>query len=515
MPIDPNIAMGYRPPQIESPDVQNARAAQLAHAQQQNMLGQMQMMELARANQQKNTMRDILSKAPEGAPTSEINRLIEKSLITGGDIAGLMAHRKALAEAEAAQANVLKAKAQTGLAEQQTAASRFELDKKRLDHGYESIGKSSNPAEYKLNVQDALNKKLITQEQADIGLAKLEQVELQDRMTGGNTNFKKFRMESLEKLLSAKDELARTEPKYVFEDIGGKKVRIQTNPNALDFDPKLLELVKTMSPADEATDKYHQGLLANARRRLNEELATGAPLTPQTLDYAAQIYKQTGVMPQVGMGKNAQSIRSAILTRAAQLSMGNGATAEQAASDLVSNKIDVGTRTKASKDFSTGPQGKQVTAFNTAIDHLATMDKLSDALQNGDVKLINSLGNVVARQTGQPAPTNFDAAKQIVTAEVIKAVVASGGGVTERQEAERNFAAANSPVQLKGLVQTYKKLLGGQLNSLGVQYENTTGKKDFESKLTPDAKAEFKAVRTQTAPAPSNPNLDALLNKYK
>jgi hypothetical protein len=101
----------------------------------------------------------------------------------------------------------------------------------------------------------------------------------------------------------------------------------------------------------------------------------------------------------------------------------------------------------------------------------------------------------VAKQTGQPAPTNFDAAKQIVTAEIIKAVVASGGGVRERLEAENNFANANSPAQLKGVINTYKQLLGGQLNSLGLQYENTTGRTDFDKKLTSDAKTEFQKIR--------------------
>jgi hypothetical protein len=245
MPIDPNIALGLRAPQIESPMVHAARAAELSRANQQNMLGGMQMMELARANQQKNAMRDILSKAPEGAPPSEINRLIEKAYIGAGDISGLVAHRKTLAEAEAAQANVGKAKAQTKQAEAGTAASEFELSKKKIDYAWESVANSPTPQAYRKNIEDSVTKNLITREQADQGLAELRRAEDMDMLRGGDTNFKQLRMSSLEKLLSAKDQLARTEPKYVFEDIGGKKIRVQTNPNAPDFDPKLLELVKT------------------------------------------------------------------------------------------------------------------------------------------------------------------------------------------------------------------------------------------------------------------------------
>ena len=125
-----------------------------------------------------------------------------------------------------------------------------------------------------------------------------------------------------------------------------------------------------------------------------------------------------------------------------------------------------------------------------------------------DIRAFNTIGNLVAKQTGQPAPTNFDAAKQIVTSEVIKAVVASGGGVRERQEAEANFASASSPAQLKGVIDSYKKLLGGQLNSLGLQYENGTGRTDFNKKLTPAAKKEFDAVRGNTT-APTSTKLPA------
>lgn len=249
----------------------------------------------------------------------------------------------------------------------------------------------------------------------------------------------------------------------------------------------------TLTAGEKAVD-------ARARERLAAESATGT-LTPQSLDVAANIYLQTGQLP-TGLGKAAAGLRTQVMNRATELSTGKAPA--DVAGGIVEAKQDVASRGKAVKDFSTGIQGRQVNAFNTAIDHLSTMDKLSDALNNGDLKAINSLGNVIARQTGQPAPTNFDAAKQIVTAEVIKAVVASGGGVTERQEAERNFAAANSPDQLKGIINTYKQLLGGQLKSLNLQYENTTGRKDFDNKLTGDAKAELQKLRgseTKTAPA--------------
>jgi hypothetical protein len=234
------------------------------------------------------------------------------------------------------------------------------------------------------------------------------------------------------------------------------------------------------------------------QQRLAQETATGV-LTPETIDMAANVYLKTGQLPPLGMGKSATALRQQILNKATEIG-GKGANGSivapaDIAGNIVTSKQDVGSQSKAVKDFSSGVQGRQVNAFNTAIDHLSTMDKLSDALQGGDTKAVNAIANTIASQTGSPAPTNFNAAKQIVTAEVIKAVVASGGGVKEREEAERNFAAAGSPAQLKGVINTYKQLLGGQLNSLGLQYENTTGRKDFDKKLTGDAKQAFTSVR--------------------
>ena len=255
------------------------------------------------------------------------------------------------------------------------------------------------------------------------------------------------------------------------------------------------------------------GHLGLARERLAQETAGGS-LTPETVDMAANMFLRTGQLPQLGMGKQAAAARQAILNRATVLGTTGGEgqpapTTADVAGNVVSAKQDYKSQEKATKDFATGMQGRQVNSFNTAIDHLATMDKLSDALANGDTKAINAIGNMVAKQTGAPAPTSFNAAKQIVTAEVIKSIVASGGGVKERQEAEANFAAANSPAQLKGVINAYKDLMGGQLKSLELQYGNTTGRKDFEKKLTPAAKETLGKLKTETLGIPQGA-IDAL-----
>lgn len=141
--------------------------------------------------------------------------------------------------------------------------------------------------------------------------------------------------------------------------------------------------------------------------------------------------------------------------------------------------------------FGTGPQGNVVRAFDVGISHLGTLGQLSDALGNGDVKLVNAARQMWQSQTGQAAPTNFAAAKDIVMDEVVKAVVGANGALGDREGAQRTVSAANSPEQLRGVINTYKTLMAGQLKGYKHQYEVSTGQKDFESHLSPETAKEL------------------------
>jgi hypothetical protein len=139
-------------------------------------------------------------------------------------------------------------------------------------------------------------------------------------------------------------------------------------------------------------------------------------------------------------------------------------------------------------DFSKGPAGKQVQSFNTATNHLNLLAPLADALDNGDVRAVNTLGNAFSTQTGSSAPTNFDAAKQIVADEIVKAVTGYGGAESDRENLQKSLDKANSPEQLKGVITTFKGLMSGQLDSLQKKYEAGTGRDDFDRFLTDAAK---------------------------
>ena len=282
MPIDSNIALGYRAPQFESPLAQAAQSTQLANAQQQNILGQMQMAEMGRAAEQKNQMRGILANADPTSP--EINNLIRKAYVQSGDIAGLMAHNKMLAEAKSADAKVLESEAKTKQANQATDAGKFELQRKKLDHAFTQIGNAHSADEYIAKIRTSLKEGHFTQEQADGALAEVAQAQKLDAAQGGDKYFQGLRRKALEGILSAKDNLARTEPKPEKVEAGGTIEFRDLNPNSPTYGqtvgPKSITKTATISETEtrrsnlerEKVDRSKLGI-ENAKLKLQKDEA--------------------------------------------------------------------------------------------------------------------------------------------------------------------------------------------------------------------------------------------------
>jgi hypothetical protein len=223
-----------------------------------------------------------------------------------------------------------------------------------------------------------------------------------------------------------------------------------------------------------------------------------ADFTPEAIDNAAKRYNLDGTLPPMGMGAAASAGRTKILNRAAELAAGVDGT------DQRQNQLNVKNQQRAMQDFTSGKLGSSVRSFNVGISHLDTLGQLADALGNKDTQSINRIGNYFATQTGNPAPTNFNAAKKIVGDEIVKAIVGAGGGVHDREEAAKVIDAANSPAQLKGAINTYKELMIGQLGGLEKQYNASTGRTDFDRFLSPQAqvlRAKHGGVAQQTTPA--------------
>jgi hypothetical protein len=161
------------------------------------------------------------------------------------------------------------------------------------------------------------------------------------------------------------------------------------------------------------------------------------------------------------------------------------------------NEAGYGDRDIAYRNW-TNPNGygaKQIAAFTTVAGHLATLDKLGTALDNNDTQAINSAYNWFKTATGDPTVTNFNAAKQAVAAETIKAITGTAGALRDREEAQAIFGAVQSPAQLKGAINTVKELINSRLETSKAMFEAGTGRKNFEELLPPVVKQTFQGGR--------------------
>lgn len=146
----------------------------------------------------------------------------------------------------------------------------------------------------------------------------------------------------------------------------------------------------------------------------------------------------------------------------------------------------------AVKAFNLAKQGDATRFINNSAQHIQTLGHAVDALDNGDVRMFNSVAQKYALETGSPVPTNFNAVKQIVGNEVLKAVQSGVGSVADREELAHQLEVSNSPAQLKGVLHNYGDLMAAQVNSLEQQYKASTHKENYRDKyLLPQTKDYF------------------------
>ncbi len=504
--IDTSILQSFKPVQLESPMNQMANLYQLQGAQQANQLRGMQMAAAEREIADRNALNTAYQAGltPEG--TIDYGKVMQ-SLAQGGQGAQVPGVQKAMREEQKTRMEGLKA--QNEAIKERLSLSRDALD--RIDPA-SPMAAQQYLAWHNANHTDPVlgpylqsmgaNKdNAFTQINQAIQTGKLPQLIEQSKL--GVTKVQ---------------ELHQPKPQQV--DLHDRSVLIDMNPRSPTFKQELSSQKKGRTEQEiitaEETARHNRQTEAAAWKRLQAETSSGdGVITPQTLDMVANIYLKTGQLPPLGIGKKAADVKLKVLQRATEL--GAAAPAE-VAEKVIGGKQDVAARTQTVKNFSSGVEGRAVRSFNTAIDHLETMDKLATALENNDTRAFNSVGNFFSKQTGSAAPANFEAAKAIVGGEVAKALTGANMALKDREEIRDAITSASSPAQLKGTLNTLKQLLGGQLSSLNIQYETGTGRKDFAEKLSPASKAELAKLRGEQKPAatrPAPPKAGAVQDGYR
>lgn len=211
--------------------------------------------------------------------------------------------------------------------------------------------------------------------------------------------------------------------------------------------------------------------------------AQGNPLTPDALKLAAQNDPQASMLatyqlPPVSSRMEADPKYAGLMARIHALNPDYDAT-------------QFANRSRTRQAFTTGTQGQQVNAMNTAMQHLDLLADAATALQNGSFTPGNALYNKVATAFGGPAPQSFDQIKHYLDGEIGNMV--KKGAVTDKEMADQGATGGStgSPQQIQTYLNNAIRITASKFNSLHYQAAQALGDRDplVQSLLMPEAKA--------------------------
>lgn len=156
------------------------------------------------------------------------------------------------------------------------------------------------------------------------------------------------------------------------------------------------------------------------------------------------------------------------------------------------------------KDFTSGKAATNITAINTAIAHMGTLESLATAEQNGDVATVNKIVNATKTEFGDPSINNAATASHAVASElmrVFRVVGASDQGVADFAE---KLDVNKGPAVIKGAIKTGAKLLDGRINALQDQWKRgMQTETPFPDLLSPQSAATLEHLGVHPYGAPS------------
>ena len=171
---------------------------------------------------------------------------------------------------------------------------------------------------------------------------------------------------------------------------------------------------------------------------------------------------------------------SAILDHRAAPPSGNSARTSQLmqivqAADPTYDAQQYKTKQGIETAFTAGLPSRTLKSINVVDEHLKVLNSTIDALNNGDVKAFNQIGNAISTQMSVPAPTDFNAVKRIVADELAKAVIGGVGALGDRKSIDETINAASGPTALRSVIKRYQELMDGQRIGLADQYKSGGG----------------------------------------
>jgi len=269
MPIDPNIALQYRAPQIDFSQIQQpvnqmAQVYQLQHAQQQNQLGQMQMAEYERARAEEQNTSNFLRSADLTDPAA-------RAQLLGYGKSGRELYKN-LAEVEGKQVERDLNKARMG----EVTAKTKDLERKAKEEQYNSAIKHIASFDTRDQIIADIN------QQAKAGnLPMMQATQLIQSIPASDAEIPKWQLKTMRGILSAKDQLSADveQQRLGFEKqrvgfegqrVGLEKQRVGLEGQRVGLEGKRLSLEdRRVALAEEekkrAADPVFQAIMAKAK----------------------------------------------------------------------------------------------------------------------------------------------------------------------------------------------------------------------------------------------------------
>jgi len=242
---------------------------------------------------------------------------------------------------------------------------------------------------------------------------------------------------------------------------------------------------------------------------------------------AAQQYAATGlVSPEmIDLAKNdMKSLPSAVLRNPAAMSQILHAVHDDAVASGDAGKSfwaeqQVNKESgKVLDDYTKGKTHAQLDGLNTAVQHINVLKPVIDSLGNGQVPVLNYIGNTWNQQVlGKPAPTDYNGIRDFVVGEISKAVLPGGGGEAERMALAKSASQSNSGSALKSIVEKWQELLAGKTKFTKFNWDNATRGRygSFESRfLLPDTQRALGVAPQAAAPAQRPGQGNPLVQQY-
>jgi hypothetical protein len=509
--VDPNIAMGYKGIPLELPNqlAQYAQISQIQQAQNQNALAQYQLSAAQRADEQQSNLYNAARK-PEfkldfqtavqyGAPGLAAYKAQQEATKTQGEI-GAQERKAATDRADAFSTAlaplVANVQANKPLTHNDVFAQANRLVSQGLLRQEDLAAIPMNAAElpkFVMNMATATeNSRKALQTYMPEALVAGGSIVNKNPLAAGGigsvmapvsmTQFEAGRLPIMQQQANAASANALTNQGRLGVETSGLGLR------ALQADPFNLSGAQAAFPLT-APGRVGGGIVGAPAVAGAPRTTAPAPANAPVADTISGRQMPLGEAINTGltgpellsvMPKSLAGQVNAILEHRAAPPAGNTTRSSQLmqivqAADPTYDAQQYKTKQGIETAFTAGLPARTLKSINVADDHLKVLNSTIGALQNGDVKLLNQLGNTISTQMGAPAPTDFNGVKTIVADELVKAILGGAGALGDRKAIQETVNSASSPEQLQSMIKRYQQLMDGQRTGLAEQYKSGGG----------------------------------------